>query len=559
MTEPHGNYSTNSIKVIPLGGLGEFGQNMMAIEMSGEIVVIDAGLIFPDKDVPNADFGVPDITYLEKNADKVKGILITHGHEDHIGALPYVISRVNVPIYSSNLTNSLISSKLKAHGLLKESKLNIIDPEIPFFLGKFGVTFFRVCHSIPDSMGIAINTELGTLIHTGDFKVDHTPQDGFPTDFSYLSNMADKGILLLMSDSTYAEMEGHSESEIVVGVALQEIIHNSKGRVLIATFASLISRVQQIIDAAFSQGKKVSVVGRSMNNNVKMSLRMGYINDPGNVLIPIRQSAKLPDNKVVIIATGSQGEPSSVMSRISKGNHQQLSVKPDDTIVLSSSPIPGNETSVSKIIDNLFRKGANVIYNRISKVHVHGHASKEELKLMLEVTKPKYFIPIHGEYRHLLAHAKISNDLSRPSKNTFVLEDGDVLEIGHDSAEVVDTVESGTIYMESRNSMNSQGTLMKERMDLMSSGVVTITATINGSANTLEGTILYDSRGFQENNENESILKSSIKMVQTALEEKWLGVLDFSEIEKNVSDLVSENIYKETEKRPVIITLLKLI
>ena len=559
MTTPYGNYSRNSLKVIPLGGLGEFGQNMMAIEMSGEIVVIDAGLIFPDKDIPKADFGVPDIAYLEKNLDKVKGILITHGHEDHIGAIPYVISRVNVPIYSSNLTNSLISSKLKAHGLLKESTLNIIDPEIPFFLGKFEITFFRVCHSIPDSMGIAISTELGTLIHTGDFKVDHTPQDGLATDFSYLSDMADKGILLLMSDSTYAEMEGHSESEIVVGMALQEIIRNSKGRVLIATFASLISRVQQIIDAAFSQGKKVSVVGRSMNNNVKMSLRMGYITDPGNVLIPIRQSAKLPDNKVVIIATGSQGEPSSVMSRISKGNHQQLSVKPNDTIVLSSSPIPGNETSVSKIIDNLFRKGANVIYNRISKVHVHGHASKEELKLMLEVTNPKYFIPIHGEYRHLLAHAKISNDLGRPTKNTFVLEDGDVLEIGHSSAEIVDTVESGTIYMEGRNSMNSQGNLMKERMDLMSGGVVTITANISEADNTIKGPILYDTRGFQENNENEPILKSSIKMVQTALEEKWLGILDFTEIEKTVSDLVSENIYKETEKRPVIITLLKLI
>jgi ribonuclease J len=559
LTTPYGNYSKNSLKVIPLGGLGEFGQNMMAIEMYGEIVVIDAGLIFPDKDIPKADFGVPDIAYLEKNLDKVKGILITHGHEDHIGAIPYVISRVNVPIYSSNLTNSLISSKLKAHGLLKESTLNIIDPEIPFFLGKFEITFFRVCHSIPDSMGIAISTELGTLIHTGDFKVDHTPQDGLATDFSYLSDMADKGILLLMSDSTYAEMEGHSESEIVVGMALQEIIRNSKGRVLIATFASLISRVQQIIDAAFSQGKKVSVVGRSMNNNVKMSLRMGYITDPGNVLIPIRQSAKLPDNKVVIIATGSQGEPSSVMSRISKGNHQQLSVKPDDTIVLSSSPIPGNETSVSKIIDNLFRKGANVIYNRISKVHVHGHASKEELKLMLEVTNPKYFIPIHGEYRHLLAHAKISNDLGRPTKNTFVLEDGDVLEISHGSAEIVDSVESGTIYMEGRNSMNSQGNLMKERMDLMSGGVVTITANISEVDNTIEGQILYDSRGFQENNENEPILKSSVKMVHTALEEKWLGVLDFTEIEKNVSDLVSDNIYKETEKRPVIITLLKLI
>ena len=558
MTTSNSNYSTNSLKIIPLGGLGEFGQNMMAIEMSGEIVVIDAGLLFPDKDVPNADFGVPDIAYLEKNAHKVKGILITHGHEDHIGALPYVVSRVNAPIYSSNLTNALISSKLKTHGLLKESKLNIIDPEVPFYLGKFRVTFFRVCHSIPDSMGIAISTSLGTLVHTGDFKVDHTPQDGLSTDFSYLSKVAEKGILLLMSDSTYAEMEGHSESEMVVGTALQEIIRNSKGRVLIATFASLISRVQQIIDAAFSQGKKVSVVGRSMNNNVKMSLRMGYINDPGNVLVPIRQSAKLPDNKVVIIATGSQGEPSSVMSRISKGNHQQLSVKPNDTIVLSSSPIPGNETSVSKIIDNLFRKGANVIYNRISKVHVHGHGSKEELKLMLEVTNPKYFIPIHGEYRHLLAHAKISNDLGRPSRNTFVIEDGDVLEISHESARIVDTVESGTIYMENKNFMNSQNNLMKERMDLMSGGVVTITATINGGNNTLEGPIIYASRGFHENNENESVLKSSLKMVQTALEEKWLGVLNFKEIEKKVSDLVSDNIYKETEKRPVIITLLKL-
>jgi len=414
------------LRVIPLGGLGEIGQNMMALEYEDDIVVVDAGVLFPEDDMPGIDFAIPDITYLRENSDRVRAILITHGHEDHIGALPHVLKELNVPVYASRLTHGLISVKLREHGLLSKSRLNVIEPYAPFNVGVFNVEFFRVCHSIPDAMGIAITTPVGVVIHTGDFKIDHTPADGQATDFSSLAKIAADGVLLLFSDSTYAEVEGYTESEKIVGEALDRAIRDAPGRVLIATFASLISRVQQVLNAAVKYDRKVTVVGRSMINNVNMALKMGYLEAPGGTVISMSQARRLPLEQVVIVATGSQGEPTSALVRISNGEHKDIEIVAGDTVILSSSPIPGNETVVAKTIDNLFRQGANVLYSRIATVHVHGHASQEELKMMLALVRPQYFVPVHGEYRHLVSHAALAEQMGIANSNIFVLEDGDV-------------------------------------------------------------------------------------------------------------------------------------
>ena len=547
------------LKVVPLGGLGEIGQNMMVIEMGKDIVVIDAGMLFPGTDIPGVDFGVPDITYLERNADRIRAILITHGHEDHIGALPYLLSKIDAPVFSSMLTNELILSKLKGSGLAGKARLHVIDPYEPFQIGAFSVEFFRVCHSIPDAMGIALRTPFGIVIHTGDFKIDHTPQDRNSTDFSFLSRMGTEGVLLLCSDSTYAEIEGYTPSEAVVGDALSRVITNARGRVMIVTFASLISRIQQIINAGYRNGRKISVIGRSMNNNVKMALKLGYITDPGDVIIPIRESLKLPMNKAILIATGSQGEPTSAISRIANGNHQDISIQEGDTVVLSSSPIPGNETHVAKTIDNLFRRGAEVIYSRIATVHVRGHASKEELKTMLSITNPKYFVPVHGEYRHLKAHAKIAYELRQSESNTFVMENGDVLEITSKEAKVTGTVPSGTRYSDGKTYSGTKSNIFSERRSLSNKGVVSVNIVIDKKRNSLVGPPILSSIGFQNDREEEESLQSASKMVQSALEEKWLNVLDLVDIEAKIVELISTHLYKETRKRPVVLPSVRTI
>ena len=548
-----------SLKVIPLGGLGEIGQNMMVIEMGKDIIVIDAGMLFPGTDIPGVDFGVPDITYLERNADRIRAILITHGHEDHIGALPYLLSKIDAPVFSSMLTNELILSKLKGSGLLRKARLHVIDPYEPFQIGAFSVEFFRVCHSIPDAMGIALRTPYGIVVHTGDFKIDHTPQDRNATDFSFLSRMGAEGVLLLCSDSTYAEIEGYTPSEAVVGEALSRVISNARGRVVIVTFASLISRIQQIINAGYRNGRKISVIGRSMNNNVKMALKLGYITDPGNVLVPIRESLKLPMNKTILIATGSQGEPTSAISRIANGNHQDISIQEGDTVVLSSSPIPGNETHVAKTIDNLFRRGAEVIYSRIATVHVRGHASKEELKTMLSITNPKYFVPVHGEYRHLKAHAKIAYELRQSESDTFVMENGDVLEITSKEAKVTGTVPSGTRYSDGKTYSGTKSNIFSERRSLSNKGVVSVNIVIDKKHNSLVGPPILSSIGFQNDGEEDESLQSASKMVQSALEEKWLNVLDLEDIEAKIVESISAHLYKETRKRPVVLPSVRTI
>ena len=548
-----------TLRIIPLGGLGEIGRNMMALEYERDIVVIDAGVMFPEQDMPGVDFAISDITYLRENRDRVRAILITHGHEDHIGGLPFLLAEINAPVYSSRLTNGLISVKLTEHRNLTDVKLNVIEPHSKISFGAFSAEFFPVCHSIPDAMGIAIDTPLGLVIHTGDFKIDHTPADGQPTDFSTISRLAADGVLLLLSDSTYAELEGYTESEHVVGEALDRIIGEAKGRVMVATFASLISRVQQVINAAVRHGRKVTMVGRSMQNNVNMALDMGYLTAPPETIVSMSQARQLPLEEIVIMATGSQGEPTSALVRISNGDHRDIEIVPGDTVVISASPIPGNETLISRTIDNLLRQGAQVLYSRIALVHVHGHASQEELKMMLSVVRPKYFVPVHGEFRHLKMHASIARSMGVPDSNTFVLEDGDVLELTRDHGEVVDKVRAGPMFVDGHHFWNMDSNILKERILLAREGVVTVTATLDARTNEPVGTPHLVSYGFIELDESQDLFQKTSKMTTSYLESMGTHDLDLEEVKVRLSKSVADFLYSETRRRPTVLTVIEQI
>ena len=553
------NLSSDILKVIPLGGLGEIGRNMMVLEYGDDIIVIDAGVSFVGPEFPGIDFAIPDIAYLVENKTKIRAILITHGHEDHIGALPYVLTELDVPVYSSRLTHGLITVKLREFGILTESRLNVVEPHRPFTTGNFRVEFFRVCHSIPDAMGIAITTSLGTVVHTGDFKIDHTPVDGKSTDFTALARIIPEGALLLLSDSTYAEMEGYTESEQVVGDALDRIIGSARGRVMVATFASLISRVQQVIDAAVKHGRKVSLVGRSMTNNINMALKMGYLTAPSGIIVRIKEALLLPHDEIVIVATGSQGEPTSALVRIANGEHKDISIIPGDTVVLSSSPIPGNETVVAETIDNLFRQGAEVVYSRIALVHVHGHASKEELKMMLNVTNPQFFVPVHGEYRHLIAHASIAESMGVSDLNTFVLEDGDVLEIGHYNGSIVDRVRSGKVLVAGRRRLlKPDDQLVKEQRELGKMGVIVVSATLDGKSGDVLKPVNIIQSGVLDVSQGKVFEKAS-KVATKSLEKHRNEHLELTELKSRLTKSVSEYFYAETKRRPTILTLIEQI
>ncbi len=551
--------SSDALKIIPLGGLGEIGRNMMVLEYGNDIIVIDAGVSFVGPEFPGIDFAIPDISYLIENKAKIRAILITHGHEDHIGALPYVLSELDVPVYSSRLTHGLIAVKLREFGILKESRLNVVEPHTPFTTGNFRVEFFRVCHSIPDAMGIAITTSLGTIVHTGDFKIDHTPVDGKSTDFTSLAQIIAEGALLLLSDSTYAEMEGYTESEQVVGDALERIIGNARGRVMVATFASLISRVQQVINAAVKHGRKVSLIGRSMTNNINMALKMGYLTAPNGTIIGIKEALSLPQGEIVIVATGSQGEPTSALVRIANGEHKDINVVPGDTVILSSSPIPGNETVVAETIDNLFRQGAEVVYSRIALVHVHGHASKEELKMMLNLINPQFFVPIHGEYRHLVAHASIAESMGVSDLNTFVLEDGDVLEIGPYDGSIVDRVRSGKVLVAGRRRLlKPDDKLVKEQRELGKTGVVVVSVMLDAKSGDVLRPVNIIGSGILDVAQGK-ILENASKVATKSLEKNRNKGLELTDLKSKVTASVSDYFYSETKRRPTILTLIEHI
>ena len=469
--------NTPPLRIIPLGGLGEIGKNMMALECGDDIIVVDCGIQFPTEDMPGVDLIIPDVSYLTARAHRVRGILITHGHEDHIGALPYVLPDLPVPVYAPRLAHGLIAVKLNERRRTRDAAVYPVAPEQPLDFGaSFRATWFRVCHSIPDAMGICIDTPQGTVIHTGDFKIDHTPVDGHTIDLTALAQRGANGVLLLCSDSTYAELPGYTPSEQIMGEALDRAIGDAAGRVIIATFASLISRIQQVISAAEKHGRRVAFVGRSMIANVKMATEMGYLDALPDTVIPVRDAADLPPEQVVLMTTGSQGEPTSALVRIAKGESRDVELMPGDTVVISATPIPGNERAVSQTIDNLLRQGARVLYDRVARVHVHGHASREELKLMLNLTRPRYFLPVHGEYRHLRAHAQLAWELGAAPDGIFVLEDGDILEIDASGARVVASIPAGPVYLDGPTVMDADTVVLRERRSLARDGVVALCA-----------------------------------------------------------------------------------
>ena len=544
-----------TLRLVPLGGLGEIGKNMMALECGEDIIVIDCGIQFPSEDMPGVDLIIPDVSYLVARSHRVRGILITHGHEDHIGALPWVLPDLEVPVYAPRLAHGLIQVKLRERRRTREMTVHAIEPEEPMDFGEnFRATWFRVCHSIPDAMGICVETPLGTIIHTGDFKIDHTPVDGHTIDLPALAGRGADGVLLLCSDSTYAELPGYTPSEQVMGSALDRAMADASGRVIIATFASLISRIQQVITAAEKHGRKVAFVGRSMVANVNMATEMDYLDARPGTIIPVREADNWPPNRVVLMTTGSQGEPTSALVRIANGESRDVELAEGDTVIISATPIPGNERAVSQTIDNLLRQGANVLYDRIAPVHVHGHASQEELKLMLNITRPRYFVPVHGEYRHLRAHAQLAWDLDVAPDGIFVLEDGDILEINSDGASVVDSIPAGPIYLDGPTVIDTDSAILRERRSLARDGVVVVCAGLDGDGNIL-GPVQVAASGFVEQHD----LPEALRGLAEAVEIEVAGLLmenNRESAQAKIRKVARQFLRSNLNKRPMIIPVI---
>lgn len=546
----------NRLKIVPIGGLGEIGKNMMVIEYDKDIIVIDAGLMFPNEEMLGIDLVIPDITYLLEHKEKIRGIVITHAHEDHIGALPYVLPQLNVPIYCTRLAKGLISGKLKERKALAQAKINVITTGSPFNLGRFKIEFYPVCHSIPDAVGLIIQTPVGTVIHSGDFKLDHTPVSGPPTDLSRLAQIGGQEVLLLLADSTYAELPGYTPSEKVVDEALDRIMAKAPGRVIITTFASLVSRVQQIINAAARHQRRVFITGRSMIDTVKITTELGYLKIPDGVIARIDELRNMPHEKIVIITTGSQGEPTSGLVRIANRDHRQVNITKGDTVVYSASPIPGNESLINRTIDSLFKQGADVYYGSIAQTHVHGHASQEELKLLMRLVKPKYFMPIHGEYRHLNLHARLAQSVGIPAKNTFVLEDGDVLELTPNWAKVTGKISTGNVYVDGLSVGDVGGIILRNRKMLSRDGIVVVIIAVNKQTGKLVSRPDIVSRGFVDINESKDMLEESRDLVAKILEHGRSHTAEWGFADSKVRDALNRFYYEHTKRRPMILPVM---
>ncbi|MDP2673835.1 MAG: ribonuclease J [Dehalococcoidia bacterium] len=550
---------TEKLRVIPLGGLGEIGKNMMVFELGEDLIIVDAGLMFPEEEMLGVDLVIPDVSYVAERIAKLRGILITHGHEDHTGALPYVLPQLQLPngklppIYCTRLTHGLISVKLQEHKLANRADLRMVQTGDSVRLGKFNAEFVRVTHSIPDSAGIMIRTPVGNVFHTGDFKLDHTPIMGEPTDLLRIAELGREGVMLLLSDSTYAETPGYTPSEYVVGDALDQIMAHSPGRVIIATFASLISRVQQIIDASYANGRHVFVTGRSMLDNAKMALKEKYLDAPEDILAPLERMRGMPPEQITIITTGAQGEPTSALVRMANRDHRHIEIEEGDTVVLSSSPIPGNELLINRTIDNLYRLGARVLYSKIANVHVRGHAAQEELKLILSLVQPKHFVPVHGEYRHLIMHAGLARAMGVKEENTFVLEDGDILEIDRREAKVVGRVPADYVYVDGL-AVGVDKVVLRDRQHLATDGVIVAIVTIDKHTGKPIGRPDVVSRGFIEGEMSDSLMERAGDVILESLAggEHVAGRRDFN---TRVHDSLSRFLYDETRRRPMILPL----
>ncbi len=541
------------LKIIPLGGLGEIGKNMMVMEYGDDIIVIDAGLMFPEEEMLGIDLVIPDFSYLLEKRDKVRGIIVTHGHEDHVGALAYLLPQLNVPVYSTKLTRGLISTKLKEARALSGANLKLIVPGMKFSLGKFGIEFFAVCHSIPDAVGLIISTPIGTIVHSGDFKLDYTPVDSKPTDLSRLAQLGSQRVLLLLADSTYAAVPGYTPSERVVGETLDRVIANAPGRVIVATFSSLISRIQQVVDSASKYQRRVFIVGRSMTNTTRMAMELGYLNVPDGVLGRIDELRKMPREKTVLITTGSQGEPTSALVRIANRDSKHVHIQEGDTVVISATPIPGNESRVNRAVDSLFKQGARVLYSEVAQVHVHGHGSQEELKLLLNLVKPKFFVPIHGEYRHLSLHAKLAESVGIPKENIFVLEDGSVLEINPQSGRIAGKVTSGNVYVDGLSVGDIGSVVLRNRKMLSRDGIVVAIITVNKQTGKLMGRPDIVSRGFVDTRESRDMIEESRELVARVLDHSGRRPAEWSFVNEKVRDVLNRFYYEQTKRRPMVL------
>ncbi|MGE3961559.1 MAG: ribonuclease J [Dehalococcoidia bacterium] len=544
-----------TLRVIPLGGLGEIGRNMMVYEYGDTMIAVDVGLMFPDAEHPGVDLIIPDFQYVLDNPERLKAVFLTHGHEDHIGAIPFLLREVQVPVFCLQLTRGLVQVKLKEHRLLDGSEVNVVEPGDVIDVGPFSVEFFSVSHSIPDSAGLIIDTPLGAVVHTGDFKIDHTPLLGQHTDLARLANLGDEGALLLCADSTYAEIEGYTPSEQRVAEALDRYIGEADGRVIVTTFASLISRVQIVLDSAAKHGRRVFVTGRSMVNNVGMARDLGYLRVPPNVLMSVNEMKQHPDSKTVIICTGSQGEPTSALTRMANGTHQQIGIQDGDTVILSSNPVPGNEKSVYKNIDLLMEAGANVIYNRLADVHVRGHASREELKVIHRLVRPRYFLPIHGEYRHLVLHRDLAIQLGMEDDDAFVLTDGEVLEIDDRGAEIAGTVPADYIYVDGIGIGEIDDFVLRDRQRLADDGLVVVVAAVDRHSGKLARAPEVMSHGFAGPDEEAALMRGVQQLIVDVLGGEDAAI-DWSEIHETLKDDVAEYLHRQTRRHPLVIPVM---
>ncbi len=550
-------FAKSKLKIIPLGGLNEIGKNLTVFEYENEIIVVDCGLAFPEDEMLGVDIVIPDISYLEKNKDKVKAVLITHGHEDHIGAIPYFLKKINVPVYGSKLALGLIKVKLAEHNLDKTTKLVTIEPRQVLKFGKFKVEFIRVTHSIADSMAIAITTPVGTVLHTGDFKVDYTPIDGGYIDLQRLAELGKEGVTLLLSDSTNVQRPGHTMSERSVGKEFDKLFTNCNKRIIVATFASNVHRMQQIINSAVKFKRKVAVVGRSMVNVLSVSQELGYLNAPEGTIIDVDKINLYNPEQLVIITTGSQGEPMAALSRMSVGEHKKVQVTPDDMIIFSSSAIPGNEKSIGRVIDELEKLGAEVIYNQIADVHVSGHACQEELKLMLSLVRPKYFMPVHGEYRFLKQHGQLAVDTGIPKENIFIMENGRILEIDKNSAKMTTQVTSGIVLVDGLGVGDVGNIVLRDRQLLSENGMIIVVISLDRkTAKVVSGPDIV-TRGFVYVRENEPLIDEIKEVAKKELDKcQEQGIREWSVIKSKLREILIRYIYSRTKRQPMILPIL---
>ena len=547
--------NNGKLRIIPLGGLEQIGMNITAFEYEDSIVVVDCGLAFPEDDMLGIDLVIPDVTYLKDNASKVKGFVITHGHEDHIGALPYVLKEINLPIYTTKLTMGIIENKLKEHNLLRTTKRKVVRHGQSINLGKFRIEFIKTNHSISDAAALAIYTPAGIIVHTGDFKIDHTPLFGEAIDLARFAELGSKGVLALMADSTNVERQGYTPSEKNVGKRLDSLFaEHLKGRMIIATFASNVDRVQHIINSAHKYGRKVAVEGRSMVNIIATASELGYIKIPKNTLIETDQIKNYPDDQIVLITTGSQGETMAALSRMANSTHRKVSIVPSDTIIFSSSPIPGNEKNISKIMNELALKGAQIVFE---DTHVSGHACREELRLIYALTKPKYAIPVHGEYRHLMRHRELAIEMGIPKENAFVLAEGDVLELNKRQGKITGKVQAGGILVDGLGVGDVGNIVLNDRKLLSQNGLIIATVTLQKHGNMILAGPDIVSRGFVYVRESESLMEGAREVARDAVEECLeRNITDWARIKTKIKDELSNYIWKKTKRNPMILPII---